>query len=640
MRWGSKQAHKYHTEFDSDLFRDRYAEQTQLLDLPVAETRFLGKSVSERRMRMAYIAIGIVLAVFLSKAFYAQVVRGAYYATLADSNRIRVTPLIAPRGLITDAKGTPLVRNVPIFDARIVPLDLPLAEDARSAQIEEIARVIGIDRSLIDEALAGYKKNYKYPITVLENIGYEQALALNIAAVKTPALRIETRNQRAYVDSHFSHIIGYEGKITRDELAANPGEAYLFNDRIGKNGLELGYEQALRGEYGFTESEINVSGRSEKVLAKKDAVPGASLTLTIDADLQRTAAEALASQLRKIGKRRGTVILMDPRDGAIRALVSLPDYNNNLFAGGISSADYQKLIDDPGKPLFFSAIRGTYPSGSTIKPLISAAALEEGVITPRTTVMSSGGIWVQDRWFFPDWKAGGHGLTNVYSAIAWSVNTFYYMIGGGYGDFKGLGVDRLTDWYRRGGLGKPTGIDIPGEAPGLVPGPDWKKQTIGEEWYIGDTYHLSIGQGYLLVTPLQVAEFTALFANGGTLYQPHVVGSLSYADGRTETIAPTVQASGFMSAGTVNTVRAGMRQTVTSGSAQYMGNLPVTSAGKTGTAQWATNKPTHAWYAGFAPYEDPELVVVVLLEEGGEGSQTAVPVAHDILNWYFSQQRD
>jgi penicillin-binding protein 2 len=324
---------------------------------------------------------------------------------------------------------------------------------------------------------------------------------------------------------------------------------------------------------------------------------------------------------------RGSAIVMDVRDGSVLALAALPAYDNNVFAGKVSSTAYQLLLENPDRPLFPRAWAGQFPSGSTIKPLIVTAALAEGVVTARTTVTSIGGIHVGP-WFFPDWKVGGHGTVNARSAIAWSVNTFFYYVGGGYGGFIGLGVDRLTKWMRAFGLGAETGIDLPGEATGHVPSQEWKQETKNERWYIGDTYNLSIGQGDLLVTPLQMARMTAAVANGGTLVRPHVVMSSSTAE------LPRLD----VDASALATVRQGMRETVIYGSGRALSVLPVPSAGKTGTAQWNSDKPNHAWYIGFAPFESPEIVVTVLLEEGGEGSSYAVPVAGEILRAWWEGQ--
>jgi penicillin-binding protein 2 len=283
-------------------------------------------------------------------------------------------------------------------------------------------------------------------------------------------------------------------------------------------------------------------------------------------------------------------------------------------------------------------VSGEFPSGSTIKPIFAAGALQEKVITEVTSFLSTGGLRIGE-WFFPDWKTGGHGVIDVKKAIANSVNTFFYYIGGGYGDFKGLGVSGLVKYARLFGLGEPTGIDLPGERAGFVPTADWKEQIKKEPWYIGDTYHFAIGQGDVLVTPLQVANYTAAIANGGILYEPHLVSKILGEDNKIiEEIKPVVIRRDFIDTANLKIVRAGMRETVTLGSARSLNALPVSVAGKTGTAQWSTKKSPHAWFIGFAPYDNPQVAIMVLVEEGVEGSTIAVPIAKDILNWYFSNK--
>jgi len=248
-----------------------------------------------------------------------------------------------------------------------------------------------------------------------------------------------------------------------------------------------------------------------------------------------------------------------------------------------------------------------------------------------------GGIWVLDQWFFPDWKAGGHGIINVIKALAESVNTYFYYIGGGYLDFEGLGVEKINYYLSLFGLGRVTGIDLPGEKSGLVPTPAWKEETKNEVWYIGDTYHLAIGQGDLLVTPLQVNAYVVAIANGGKLYRPHLVKEIIHPDGQKELIMPEIVASDLISQQNIDIVREGMRQTIISGSAQSLYNLPVEVAGKTGTAQWNQNKANHAWFTAFAPYDNSEIAITVLVEEGGEGSTVAVPIARDVIYYYFTR---
>jgi len=270
--------------------------------------------------------------------------------------------------------------------------------------------------------------------------------------------------------------------------------------------------------------------------------------------------------------------------------------------------------------------------------VLAAAALEEGIINENTSFISTGGLRIGE-WFFPDWKVGGHGVTNVRKAIAESVNTFFYYIGGGYGDFVGLGIDRMVRYEKIFGLGKQTGIDIIGEAKGFLPTKDWKETIKGERWYVGDTYHAAIGQGDITVTPLQVANYTAVFANGGLLYRPHFIRQVLSSDDKIiRQVDHKPIKSNVVSSENIKIVREGMRQTVAAGSARSLASAPVAVAGKTGTAQWSSNKPNHAWFTGFAPYDKPQIVITILIEQGGEGSSVAVPIAREVLEWYFSNK--
>jgi len=356
------------------------------------------------------------------------------------------------------------------------------------------------------------------------------------------------------------------------------------------------------------------------------------VTLAIDVELQKAVEKYLIDELTLIGKKKASVIVMDPNNGEVLTLVSLPAYDSNLFSGGIDKESYAAFAEDPNQPLFFRSLSGEFPSGSTFKPYVATAALAEGIITPVSSFLSTGGLAI-GVWFFPDWKVGGHGETNVYKAIAESVNTFFYIIGGGFESFTGLGVERITSYASLFGFGAPTGIDLPNEAGGFLPSKEWKEQTKGERWYVGDTYHLAIGQGDLLVTPIQMAVALSVVANGGTKYKPHVTRAVD-----NQIVLPEGVALPDSIRTAIEVVRQGMRQTVTSGSARRLNALPVTSAGKTGTAQIGGTEETHAWFTGFAPYDNPEISVVVLIEEGGEGSSTAVPVAENIFKWWANNR--
>lgn len=452
---------------------------------------------------------------------------------------------------------------------------------------------------------------------------------------------MQTDNVRNYISSSdilsLSHILGYEGKINDSEMDKYLAKGYLVNDYIGKAGLEYSYEKELRGAYGKEQVEVDAIGQAKEIIAYEPPVPGNNLVLTIDSELQKFAEQSLKRVLGAYGKKRGAIVILDPNSGEVLSLVNWPSFDNNLFSQGISQDDFSALINDENQPMFSRAISGEYPSGSTFKLIVGAAALQEGIITPSTGFNSVGGIRIKS-WFFPDWKAGGHGWTSIVKAIAESVNTFFYMIGGGheeYEDMKYLGVEKIKEYGEMFGLNKKLGIDLPNEASGFLPTMEWKEETKGERWYIGDTYHLAIGQGDILVTPLQIASWTAFFANGGTLYKPYVVKEiLDSNDNITKEIRPRALNQDFIDPSYIQTINQGLRQAVTTGSAKAMYSLPVKVAAKTGTAEWSSTRPAHAWLTAFAPYENPQIVVTVLVEEGEEGSRVALPAAYDIINWW------
>jgi penicillin-binding protein 2 len=550
---------------------------------------------------------------------------------------MRTVPISAERGIIYDKNMKPLVSNVPTFSLYLIPSDFPKKEEERLSAIGSLAEVIKIDPIEIEETLKSASPYSYVPVLLRENIDYEEAIRLKIESARLSGVDLQLESRREYLkgDSDsvksLSHILGYVGKISEKELEKN--KDYSPNDFMGKTGLELFYESTLRGKTGKKQIEVDALGKEKSVIAKEDPVSGKNIILTMDVDLQKKTEEILAKHLNAGHKSRAAMIVMNPQNGKILSMVSLPTFDNNLFARGISTKDYEALTNDPDNPLFGRAIMGEYPSGSTIKPTIAAAALEEGIIKKNTSFLSTGGLKVAS-WFFPDWKAGGHGWTNVTRAIAESINTFFYIIGGGYEDFQGLGVEKIVEYAKLFGFGSKLGIDLPNEADGFLPSKEWKEKTKGEQWYIGDTYHLSIGQGDIAVTPLQICAATAVFANGGTLYEPHFLDTVESSSTLKKDY---IIRKDFIKKENIDIVRAGMRETVVSGSAQKLLDLPVSSAGKTGTAEWQTNKPPHAWFTAFAPYENPEIAITVLVEEGEEGSRISLDIAHEFLQWYFSR---
>ncbi|MEK7652971.1 MAG: penicillin-binding protein 2 [Patescibacteria group bacterium] len=595
---------------------------------------FLSLSLSRKKLAAFFSFLIFVLLILAAKSFYLQTFKGDYYFSLAENNRIKVEYLKAQRGIIYDRNGKNLVYNISGFSLLVTPAGLPKELATRRTVLERISQISAVPVNEIETKIESANKYYYEPIVIKTGIAYEEAMALKIASAEMVGVDLESDAWRQYpLGEGFSHLLGYVGKINAEEFEKNKSN-YLFSDNIGKTGLEKYYERELRGEYGEKRIEVDSLGREKKIISQTESVAGSDLVLAVDADLESRVHEILKKYLSS-GK-AASVIVSNPQNGEILALVDYPSYDNNLFAQGISQEDYQKLIDDPRKPLLDRSVSGEYPSGSTIKPVMASAALQEKIIDRNTSFLSVGGIRI-GQWFFPDWKAGGHGVTNVIKALAWSINTFFYYIGGGYGDFGGLGVDRIDKYLTLFGAGEQTGIDLPNEKTGFVPTPAWKEEEKGEAWYIGDTYHLSIGQGDLLVTPLQINSFTATVANGGKIYQPHLVKEIIHPNNQREKIEPKIIRENFIDSANLAMVREGMREAVLSGSAAALRSLPIAAAAKTGTAQWNTKKQNHAWFTAFAPYDNPNFAITVLVEEGGEGSAIAAPIARDIMAYWFGR---
>lgn len=583
------------------------------------------------------ILCAIVLVLLGARVFFLNVVKGGYYQDVAVRNSVRNVLLSAPRGLIFDRYGKQLVRNVPSMELLATPGDLPTSEEERQSMIERLRSFIAFDSDEWEALLRSAGGTFSAPIVLKPSLTQDETLIFSARAAEFPGISLERSAVREYQDGLiFSHILGYEGKIRKEELAEYPD--YLPIDSIGKQGIEKSYESELRGKRGADRVEVDSRGAVKKALGVFEPEPGSDLILNIDADLQKKLFDSLSVALDTAGLRKGAAVAMDPRDGSVLALVSLPSFDNNLFAGGIDSANYAGLIEDDAIPLFNRAIAGEYPPGSTIKPFLASAALAEGVVTPNTQIESRGGITVAG-FSFGDWKA--HGFTDVRHAIAVSSDVYFYSVGGGYGNIRGLGMEKMDAYEQCFGFGSETGIDVPGEKTGFLPTAEWKEKKFGERWYIGDTYHASIGQGFVLATPLQLADATSAVANGGTLWKPRVVGQIRDRDGTLRSMAPEALRRNVIDPSILKTVREGMRMTVTEsvGTAQSLASLPVAVAGKTGTAQFGTEKKTHGWFESFAPYEYPTIVLVVLIEGQENEGYFAVPVTKDVLSWYFGEGR-
>ncbi len=609
--------------------------------IPTAHTKtFLGSSMSGKRVNFLFYLILGIFVVFTVRLIGMQIVQGDKYRLIAEGNRVRLRPIPAERGIIFDKFDRELVQNVPNFSLSVVPQDLPRNAVERYEIIKKISEMSGVPQTDIEEIINKYKFYSYESLVIKENLSYETALKLYIQNADFPGILIEKGTKRHYLLDEttntlsLSHLLGYLSKLNETELEKLKTYGYLPSDYIGRTGLEDVYEKELRGQYGRKKIEVNALGKEQTVLAEEPPSPGYNLKLTIDLEAQSQLESIVKKTLKLSGKKRAAAIAMEPDTGAVLAMVSWPAFDDNEFADGIDVETYKKYSEDTDRPLFNRAISGTYPSGSTAKLIVAAAALQEKIINESTSFLSTGGLQV-DKWLFKDWKAGGHGVTNVTKALAWSVNTFFYYISGGYNNFVGLGADTIAAYMRKFNLGQTTGIDLPGEKGGFVPDKKWKEDVVGEKWYVGDTYNLSIGQGNLLVTPLQVAVWTSVIANGGSIVKPHLAYSFTDTVNKKEIkIAPQIINDGFISPQNITVVKRGLRECVAAGSCQLLQTLPFSSGGKTGTAQWGQDKDNHAWFTAFAPYDNPKIVVTVLVEEGEEGSTIAMPIARDFLSWW------
>lgn len=631
--------HNYHikrpAEFylePEEIFLDAQKDQRQKLEEPIKKRNFV----------LFYVFIGLIFILFLMRAAWLQVIKGDFYQTLAEKNRIRTVPIFTPRGIIYDKFGKQLVYNIPSFNLFVRVADLPKKKEDLENLINKISEILNRPSEDFKKIIEKSNPFSSEPLVLATDIERDKVLILKTEIQNLPGVSLEENPKRQYVfGPYLAHILGYVGNLDKEDLREHPN--YFLTEKIGKSGLESQYQEILRGQPGKKEIEVDTFSKEKKTIASFEGQAGKGLTLSVDSDLQNFLYDQLNKALAREKLSGAAGVALNPQNGQILALVSLPSFDNNLLVQGLSQEDYLSLFENPGQPFFNRAISGQYPPGSTIKPLIGAAALEEKIIKPNQRINDQGDLLIfnqynpQTVYRFSDWKI--HGPVDIYQAIAQSCNVFFYHLGGGYGEFQGLGLERLEKYLKLFGLGKLTGIDLPSEKKGFIPNENWKKETKKEDWYIGDTYHLSIGQGDITLTPLQLSLATAAIANGGILFQPQIVDKIIDSEKNVikEIESKSIKIDKFISKENLKIIQEAMRQTVTAGSAQSLQSLPVKVAGKTGTAQISGNKKPHAWFTAFAPYENPTIILTILIEEGGEGSTKAVPVAKEVLEWYFSR---
>jgi penicillin-binding protein 2 len=574
-----------------------------------------------------------------------QVIEGDEYAERAEVNALREVQIPAARGLIFDREGRPLVANTARFSAAIVPGDLP--ERGEVAVYSQLERVTGVPvEEVARRVKAGIAERGPFePVVIKADIDTETALTVREMEPVTPGLRLLMEPARDYLAGPLlAHALGYVGPISAEEYEELRDEGYLFQDFTGKSGVELTYESVLRGRPGKKLIEVDALGRELRVISERRPLDGSNLLLTIDLDLQKKVKDTLERYTTE-GDNAAAVV-MDIHSGEILALVSLPDFDNNVFSRPLSEDKLAAMIDAPGKPLVNHSIAERYPPGSTFKTVVGAAALQEGIANTGTTITSRGYITVENEfdpnvvYRFPDWAALGP--LDFYGGIAMSSDIYFYYLSGGKTDegFVGLGEDRVARYARAFGLGEPTGIDLPGESPGLVPDARWKEEAIGDPWVIGDTYNFGIGQGYLSVTPLQILTAVSAVGSGGKVLRPHLLRQVEDSHGNVlQRFEQSVRRTVPVEREYLDIVKEAMRQSVTTGVAKQAAVPGIEIAGKTGTAEFGQplfdgSHETHGWFVGFAPYDDPEVAIVVFFQRGGGGSDAA-PAASTILDYYF-----
>ena len=576
-----------------------------------------------QRVRFLGAAAQVILMIIAASYFRVQVARGEHYRELADNNRLRRLHIEAPRGLIRDRLGRPLVENTPSYDLSI---DRSRVKDL-DATLAFAARVLGKEPEELEEILHDARRSSRFkPVRLAGGLTLEQTARLQVEALEHPGLEIEVGQRRLYRHRYqTAHILGYLGEVEESQLEADDS-TYRPGDLVGKKGLEKGYESLLRGDRGEQLVVVDSRGRRVEEIDRSPADAGQDLYLTLDLELQQEAWSMLEGRV-------GSIVALDPRQGDLLAMVSSPSFDPNMFARRLRSEEWQTLIQNPDRPLQNRAIQNVYPPGSIFKMVMALAALDRGLVDPETTKFWCPGHSLIYNNVYRCWKAGGHGTVDLRRSLEGSCNVYYHRIG------QELEIDRIAETAKRFGLGSQTGIDLEGEKGGLVPSQAWSQQSRRTPWYPGETISVATGQGPILVTPLQVAVMTAALANGGYLVTPRL-----HRD--TEPTPP--KHLGF-SAEDLEVVREGMLQVVhgTQGTGFRAKVTDLEIAGKTGTAQVITQERRtdnedlpeklrdHAWFTSFAPYEDPRLVVVIFIEHGGAGSSIASPLARALYERFL-----
>ncbi len=592
--------------------------------------------------RRFIISSSIVAGIFFILAlrlWYLQILEVDHYRVLSERNRIRYVAIDAPRGTIFDRHGALLVDNRPAFTVSVLRQEI----DDREQLFNSLGKLLEIDEEQLEERWKAGQGLPRYrPLPLLEDIGRQAMEKVQENSVDLPGILVEVKPFRSYPHGEMAaHLFGYLGEVDEDELRQTAFSRYRSGEMVGKTALERMFEERLRGTAGQKRIEVNVRGRELRQVTTRNPLPGQRLYLTIDAGLQKVAEEAL-------GSNAGAVVALDVNNGEVLAFVSRPTFDPALFARGVSGDEWRDLIDNPRHPMTNKVLRGQYPPGSTFKMVVALAALESGNVTPSTKFQCDGRIKLGSR-EFRCWKKNGHGSVDLHKAIKESCDVWFYRAG------LDTGIDRIASAAQRLGLGELTGFPFGGERSGLIPTRKWKKKRFGTSWYDGETVNTSIGQGFVLTTPLQLASMTAALANGGTVWKPQIVQKTVNLEGETDWIfKPEKLMQTTWPAESLQAVQKGMEAVVNDvGGTAWRSRLEkVRFAGKTGTAQVVRRKSDeeekqqnkgeipyqyrdHALFVSYAPIDNPQIAVAVVVEHGGHGSSVAAPIASALFEAYF-----
>jgi penicillin-binding protein 2 len=592
------------------------------------------------RFKVSFAVISIMLSLLVVRMWHLQVIREDELSQRSENNSVRLRKIRPLRGLIMDTNRQVLVDNQPSFDIVFMP--------TRSSNTQDMEKKL---KNLYEERSLAFsmefpppgKKRFIAPVKLEKNINKKKLAVIETHALDLPGVAVEVVPIRQYLGGEMTaHIIGYTGEVSREDLEKDESGESGIGDITGKNGIEKYLDSYLKGKSGAEQVKVNVLGKEIKLVGKIRPVPGYNVMLTIDASLQKVAWEALKDM-------KGAVVAMDPRDGSILALVSTPSFDPNLFNGGISIDDWENLSTDPSHPMENRAVSGQYPPGSTYKLIVAAAALEEGLITPDTTFFCNGSFELGNR-AFRCWQKKGHGHVNLHRAVVESCDVYFYNIG------KLIGVDKLAEYARGFGLGSLTGIDLPREKGGLIPTKQWKLSRFRESWQMGETISIAIGQGYNLLTPLQLVNVYAALANGGAIYRPRLIKSIETMDGRViRSFEPEQKGKIPISKKNMELLRYALWGVVNEngGTGYALRRKEADVSGKTGTSQviglpgdeaarrkkqFLARFKDHALFVCFAPYKNPEIAVAVIVENAGSGGAVAAPIARKIIDAYFERK--